>query len=171
MLRAGRVIFGWVAGGLTLLVLGTMRRLPEVVASHFDAAGMPNGWSSRLGYAALVLVIGVLLPLGVIGLVHAATARGPSGLNIPSREYWLEPAHREQAVELVRAYIWWLGIVLAATALAVHVAILRANATAQPRLSGWLIAPLIIGIAAAIGAWAAGWYRVLRPPGQDRGAA
>lgn len=164
MLQAGRTVFGWLAGGLILLVVGTMRRLPAVVASHFDAAGTANGWSSRPGYITLVLILGVALPLGVIGLVHSTTARGPAGLNIPSRAYWMEPARQGRAVALVRSYTWWLGVVLTGTALAVHLAVLGANAASPPHLSGRVIVPLLLAVVAAIGTWTLGWYRLLRPP-------
>ena len=47
MLERGQGVFYVLATGLIAAVLITLRRLPPVVASHFDAAGMPNGWSSR----------------------------------------------------------------------------------------------------------------------------
>jgi uncharacterized membrane protein len=157
-------VFWWLAGGLIALVLGTWPRLPAVVASHFGATGAPNGWSSRLGYVLLVLIIGNGLPLGVIGLVHAMTARGPAGLNLPSRAYWMAPSRQGQLVELVRSYIWWLGVLLTGIALAVHLAVLGANAATPPHLRGAVIVPLLIAAVAGTAAWAVGWYRVLRPP-------
>jgi uncharacterized membrane protein len=163
-LPAGRTVFWWLAGGLIAVVLGTLPRLPPVVASHFGATGAPNGWSSRFGYVLLVLIIGIGLPLGVIGLVHAMTARGPAGLNIPSRAYWMAPSRQGQLVELVRAYIWWLGVLLTGIALAVHLAVLGANAVNPPRLRGVVIVPLLVAAVAGMAAWAVGWYRVLRPP-------
>jgi len=171
LLRAGRTVFWWVTGGLAALVLGTIPRLPVVVASHFDAAGAPNGWSSRHGYVLLVLIIGIALPSGVIGVVHAVTARGAAGLNIPARDYWMDPSRQGQAVELVRSYIWWLGVLLTGIALAMHLVVLSANAMSPPHLRGGVIVPLLVAAFAGIGAWAVGWYRVLRPPGGSRAAA
>jgi uncharacterized membrane protein len=160
-------VFWVLALALLILVVGTLGRLPPVVASHFDGAGAPNGWAGRTGYAALVIVIGIPLPLIVIALVHAGSRRGPSGLNIPSRDYWMAPAHRAEAVELVRSYTWWLGVVLTATAAAVHLAVLHANALTPPHLSAGLIVPLLAVLVAVLVAWAVGWYRVLRPrPGR-----
>jgi uncharacterized membrane protein len=157
-------VFWVLALGLFALVLGSAARMPEVVASHFDGGGTPNGWSTRSAYASLVLIIGIAVPLGVLGLVYAATWRGPEVLNIPSRAYWMSPANRAEAVRLVRAYMWWLGVLIAGTALLVHLAVLRANAATPPHLSGRAIVPLLFAVVLAIGAWAAGWYRVLRPP-------
>jgi hypothetical protein len=50
MLQRGRGLFWILASGLVALVLTTLGRLPPVVASHFNAAGTPNGWSSRPAY-------------------------------------------------------------------------------------------------------------------------
>lgn len=165
LLRAGRTVFWGLAVGLIAIVLGTLPRLPAVVASHFDAAGTPNGWSSRHSYVLLLFLIGIALPLGVIGVVQAVTVGGPAGLKIPSRTYWMDPSHQGLAVALARSYTWWLGVVLTGTAIAVHLAVLRANAMTPPHLSGGVIAAVLIGAIGGTGAWALGWYRVLRPPG------
>jgi len=73
LLRLGRGLFRVLVIGFILVVLVTLKELPPVVASHFDGAGVPNGWSSRLGYAVLLGAVGALLPLGIIGLVHLLT--------------------------------------------------------------------------------------------------
>lgn len=165
LLRAGRTVFWWGAGGLAAVVLGTLPRLPAVVASHFGGSGAANGWSSRTAYVTLLLVIGILLPAGVIGMVHGITAGRPELLNVPSREYWMEPSRRGQTVWRVRAYIWWLGVILTGTSIAVHLAVLGANAARPPHLSPAVIVPILIAIVTAVGGWVVGWYRVFRPPG------
>ena len=90
MLRAGRALCVGLTAGLVLLVLATAGSLPRVVASHFDGA---NGWSTRTGYAALLITVGALLPLAVVALVTTLTRAGPELLNIPSRDYWRRPEH------------------------------------------------------------------------------
>jgi len=97
MLRLGRGLFLLLAGGLVVLVLATLGSLPPVVASHFDSSGTPNGWSTRTGYAALLIVVGALLPLGVVATVGALTRSGPERLNIPSRNFWRRPEHAAEA--------------------------------------------------------------------------
>jgi hypothetical protein len=47
MLERGGAVFYALAGALIGVVLVTLRRLPSSVASHFDAAGRPNGWYLR----------------------------------------------------------------------------------------------------------------------------
>ena len=88
MLQRGRPLFYVLAIGLIAVVMVTFRRLPPMVASHFDVEGVPNGWSSRPGYALMVLAIGVLLPLGITILMAGLTRSGPGSLNIPERDHW-----------------------------------------------------------------------------------
>jgi hypothetical protein len=169
MLPLGRGLF-WILGlCFILLLLATLGRLPPVVASHFDAAGAPNGWSSRGSYAILLAAIGVLLPLGIIGLVTALTQRGPQLLNIPARDYWRRPEHGPEAIRRVRAYMWWLGCIMTGAALAVHGLILGAHGSTPPHLGTGGIVTVLFSMLLAIGLWIIGWYRLLRPPGAPQG--
>ena len=164
MLERGRIVFCLLAAALLAFVLVTFRRLPPVVASHFDAAGTPNGWSSRLGYALLLMVIGVLLPLGIAALVRGLTLQGPALLNIPARDYWTRPENGEEAVRRVRAYMWWLGCIMAGTALSIHLLVLNAHQHQPPHLSTSGILSVLGAALTAVAGWTACWYRVLRRP-------
>ena len=162
-LRLGRPVFTGVSVAFLLLLLLTLRRLPPVVASHFDGSGTPNAWSTRPVYLALMLLFGLILPLGTVLLVVVLTRRGPHLLNLPGREYWRRPEHGAEAVRRSRDYMWWLAVILTATAAAMHLAILAAHRTAPPHLgtAGFL---LVLGVlVAAIGLWTFGWYRLFRP--------
>jgi len=132
-LQLGRGLFWFLAVGFVLLVPATLGQLPPVVASHFDGAGVPNGWSSRSAYGVLLVAVGLLLPVGIVGLVHMLTQRGPQLLNIPARDYWSHPEHRQEAVRRVRASMWWLGCIMAGTALTIHGLILEAHVGQPPR--------------------------------------
>ena len=164
MLQSGKWLFWLLAVALVGTLLATFERLPPVVASHFDGAGVPNGWSSRPGYALLLFTLGILLPLGIIVLVHAVTRSGPGQLNIPARAYWTRPDHSAEAVRRVRAYMWWLGSVLAGTALLMHALVLAAHRSEPPHLHTDLVVMVIGAVLLGVGAWAAGWYRLLRAP-------
>ena len=165
MLTAGRSVFWAVAAVLGLVLLTTYDRLPPVVASHFDIRGAPNGWASRPTHTLVILAIGVGLPLVIAGLIRVLTRSGrPEHLNIPGREYWTRPEHGREAVRRVRAYTWWLGSVMAGTALLVHGLILAANRAQPQRLRNDLMYLMLGAVLLAIGAWAVGWTRLLRPP-------
>jgi len=47
----------WIlSGALVVKLLGVWERLPDRVAVHFGMAMQPNGWSSKSGLAAIVLI-------------------------------------------------------------------------------------------------------------------
>jgi uncharacterized membrane protein len=164
MLQRGRVLFCVLATGLIAVVWVTLKRLPPVVASHFDAAGVPNGWSSRTAYALLLMIVGIILPLGITGLITSLTRRGPARLNIPARDYWTRPEHSQEAVFRVRSYVWWLACIMAGTALLIHWLVLAAHAHQPPRLRTSAVLLVLSAALLGLGGWAAGWYRLLRRP-------
>jgi uncharacterized membrane protein len=164
MLNSGKAAFWILAAILAVLVVTTFDRLPPVVASHFDAAGMPNGWTNRPVHMLVILAIGIGLPLVIVALIRLLTRSGPERLNIPGREYWTRPEHGREAVRRVRAYTWWLGTIMAGTALLVHALVLAANRSQPPRLRNDLMYLTLAAVLLAVGGWALGWYRLLRPP-------
>ena len=163
ILQLGRALFWLLVIGFLMVLLATFGRLPQVVASHFGASGAPNGWSSRSAYATLLVGVGAALPLAVVALVRAVSRRGPQRLNIPWREYWSRPENGPEAVRRVRAYMWWLGCIMTASALGAHLLVVEANARVPPQLSTRGIVGLLGGLLVAIGLWMVGWYRLLRP--------
>jgi uncharacterized membrane protein len=168
MLRHGRILFFALAAALVVIVLGTLGRLPPLVASHFTARGAPDGWSTRPVYALFILATGVLVPLSIVGLVTVLTRSGVAALNIPARDYWSRPEHTSEAVRRVRGYIWWLASVLVLTALLIHWAVLVANARQPPALGSAGFIGALAGVVLVLGIWTAGWYRLLRRPAGDR---
>jgi len=159
----GSRVFWGLAALLVLLLLATLGRLPQVVASHFAAGGAANGWASRPVYAAFLLGIGILLPLGIVALVYILTTRGIRLLNIPFKDYWRRSEHEGEAVRQVRAYIWWLGCIIVAVNLATHCFILLAHTAQPPHLATGGFGVVYVGSLIAIGFWIAGLYRLLRP--------
>jgi uncharacterized membrane protein len=168
MLQRGRGLFWILASGLVALVLTTLGRLPPVVASHFNAAGTPNGWSSRPAYALLLIAVGVLLPLVIIVLVGTLARSNLAQLNIPARDYWTRPEHSQEAARRVRAYIWWLGCIMAGTAGLMHWLVVAAHAHQPPRLSTSAVIAVLGAVLAGLAGWTAGWYRLLRRPSPGR---
>jgi len=76
-------------------------RLPDTVVSHFDASGTPNGWMPRqaflLLYGALFLVL--CIPFLLLGrLIKVIPDRL---VNLPNKQYWLEPIRIETTFEVV----------------------------------------------------------------------
>lgn len=99
---------------LTLLALIELAyfypRLPDTVASHFDAAGQADGWSSKAAFvqvnAGIILLLAILFP-GISWLM----ARLPVDLiNMPNREYWLAEERRAATLCTIQQQMEWLGV-------------------------------------------------------------
>lgn len=155
----------WIAVAIgAIVVAGTLDLLPPTVATHFDGAGTPNGWSSRPGYAVFLAAIGVGLPLLIVGVVATFARRAPHWINLPHRERWLAEPHRAEGLARAQEHIWWLGCVIALTALVAHLALLGANLRRPPALPLGAALGLIAFPLACLVIWAVTWHRLFRPP-------
>ncbi len=81
-------------------------RLPNVVASHFGAAGVPDAFSSKeqfflIFFGTVVFTVGSLL-LSVL-LMHRIP---PRYLNLPHKEYWLDDNRLPEARRRMAAAMW-----------------------------------------------------------------
>ena len=140
--------------------------LPLRVATHFDAAGRPNGWMSRdanLGFqAGLALFLGALF-----GGIGALTRRLPdSMINLPHRDYWLAPERRAATLAWVGSMAHALGIVVVGFFIFVFQQVYAANLTGTLHLAQM---PLIIGqFVLVAGLVTALLFRFRRPPDSSR---
>lgn len=139
-------------------------RLPERVATHFNAAGQADGWMTRdnqtKAHVGLVLFIAILLE----GLARLSP-RLPDGLvNLPHRDYWLAAERRTATYAWIAGLIRLIGCVLLMFFLALFHLVYRANLRATPMLT----APaglLVGGLLATVGLLlAAVFLRFARPP-------
>jgi uncharacterized membrane protein len=122
--------------------------LPESIAVHFGNSGEPNGWSDKtdfvMTYGATELFV-VLLGL-VSGLLLSKTP--PALVNIPHRDYWLDPERRQETVAFLSKHVIWMETVTVAFLVAIAQLVFKANlGGSPPRLSGdfWYIFAAFIG--------------------------
>lgn len=136
--------------GLAGLVLGTAGQFPAKVATHFNAAGMPNGWMTRSQHITGMLVVGVGLSLFIVGVFLLMRLANGDLINLPNRDYWLAPERKAETLDdLLRRGVW-LACMMVAFDAALHFLILRANNQVPVLLSntqmGWLSGALLTGI-------------------------
>ncbi len=130
--------------------------LPGLVASHFNAEGVPDGFMSRGAYVAVMLSVVVATPLLVAFLGRWVSTLPDESINLPNKRHWLGPQHREASLAYLSAWLSWSGAAVAALLSYIHWQVVAANARVPPTLderSLWLalalaLASLIIGLAA-----------------------
>lgn len=77
--------------------------LPERVASHFDAEGRANGWMPREAFLGTYLFVVALI--GVVFLAVGFLERVPDSLiNLPRKEFWLDPVRRASTFAWLRGW-------------------------------------------------------------------
>jgi uncharacterized membrane protein len=117
-------------------------QLPELVATHFNGAGEPNGWMNRSDHQMFMLVFGLAFP-GVIVLLSYATRFLPRGMvNIPHRDYWLAPERRRETSNYLTHLSLWLACLAVGFVIGLELSIVQANRQHPPHLS--LIALLVV---------------------------
>lgn len=164
---------GWVPPVVALLALclgflwylaSSSAELPDRVATHFGLGGEPNGWMSRQATVTFMRVMGIGLPLLLVGVASLVRILPPSMINIPRRDYWLAPERRSQTAMLLFRHMLWLASVVVCFMGGVHYALVRANQTVPPHMPSGLIWPILAGFLAAIGVWSIALLRKFTKP-------
>ena len=159
LISAGLVVL------LGLRLLGAYDALPPVLASHFDAAGQPNGYESKPRFALLSLTLSagtLALFAGLPRLLHKLPT---PMINMPNREYWLAPPRKAAALLRLGEYLDWFACATIALLVAVFELVLRANLAHAPLspLRIWLPLGAYLGFSVS---WSVALLRAFRlPPG------
>src|SRR5882724_4015238 len=69
-------------------------QLPDVVQSHFNREGMPNGWQSKPVFFFFFLGATVIATLITFGLPAIIRSMPTEIINLPHKAYWLSPQRR-----------------------------------------------------------------------------
>lgn len=127
-------------------------QLPDHVASHFDGSGHPNGWSSKIGFFVLDLVMIAFLTAIFLFLPRLLDRFPDSTISLPNREYWLAPERREKTFEFVQNQMLWMGIATLAFLICTFQLVIEANLNSPPALTSSFIL-LFVAYMVVVAAW------------------
>jgi uncharacterized membrane protein len=127
-------------------------QLPEKVASHFDGAGVPNGWTARGTHTTLHVATVLFVAALIQGLVLLNARLPKEYINIPRRDYWLAPERAAATHAWLADMLLALGCALVAFFMGVFRLIFRANLAPDPRLdlAIWIYAAALLAVVAAV---------------------
>jgi serine/threonine-protein kinase len=133
-LRMPTLIFLACCIGLLAYLACSAPLLPERMATHFGAGGQPNGWMKRSTYLAFFGAVGVGLPLLFVAFSLIVRFVPVQFINIPDREYWLGPEHREETSAYISQQLLWVGCLQVLFLGGSHFLTIQANHSAPVRL-------------------------------------
>ncbi len=109
-------------------------RLPPLMASHFGAGGVPNGFMSRDAFLGFHLVMVALMLAIFFGLPVLMRFIPVRFINLPHRDYWLAPERAAESLRYFEDRFNLFGLAVIAFLTAVQQLVYQANLTPDSRL-------------------------------------
>ncbi len=151
-------------GGIGFQSLAYYPQLPPVVASHFNAAGTPNGWQSKEMFFGIYWGVSTLMTIAFYVLPVLLRRLPVSLINLPNREYWLAPERRQKSMASLAVYMHWFGNAIIGLLAGTFQLAIQANLRRQNLPSDAMWA-LLAGFLIFTGAWMVRLYRRFAKPG------
>jgi uncharacterized membrane protein len=143
--RIPRVLFFAIVLAAIALCVHDFPLLPDRLASHFAASGMPNGWMTKSQFFftfAIVLLpalfVEFLLPYGI-------ARKSDAKLRLPNKEYWLAPESRAETFAYFNSFFAWYGCAFLFVEVFAMGLAMRANFDNPPQLPTGPIVSVIAG--------------------------
>jgi uncharacterized membrane protein len=87
-------------------------QLPDVMASHFNAHGTPNGWQPKPAFFILVGIVILTSAIPAFVIPRRLPSISPDKINLPNKSYWLAPERREETWRFFGVQVAWWGCAL-----------------------------------------------------------
>jgi uncharacterized membrane protein len=127
-----------------LLVAWQWSRLPERVASHFNAAGTADGWMPRNTH--LLLAAGLFIGMtALFALIGASMRRLPARwISLPNRDHWLSGDREAQTRRELAAWCYGFGALLNLFLAVVFQLVYLANLSEPPALDSTVMLACLV---------------------------
>jgi hypothetical protein len=101
-------------------------QLPDVIASHFNARGVANGWQPKPVFFAFFVGAIALASLVAFGIPRIISKMPIDLINLPNKGYWLAPERKAETLAFLdRSFAWFGCALLLVVTMAVNYAIGR----------------------------------------------
>ena len=120
---------------LTLLQIGYYyAQMPENVASHFNWQGKADNWSSKNLFMIVNLGVLALTSTIFLGIRFLLPNTPEKWMNLPNKEYWLQPGRKKETLNALARSITWFGCATMGLFMATLHLAFQANLSSDPVL-------------------------------------
>lgn len=133
--------------------------MPDLVATHFNAKGVADGWTSASRAVTTFAVAAVAVPLLLVILMALMRFLPAWCFNLPRKDYWLAPERRRETMNYLLRHSLWLASLWVIFFAGVHLAVIAANRMPSPRLPVGLFFSVTGIFVAGMIAWVAVMFR------------
>lgn len=133
--------------------------LPERVAIHFGANGQPDNWLDKDRATMLMMLLQIGLPWMMVGIAYSIRYLPTSAINIPNREYWLQPERRDATFSYVSGMLGTIAIAESLLIGAMNHLSFDANRLGQPLNTISFVVVLALFMAVVLGMVVASFRR------------
>ena len=117
-----------------IVVWTTSAALPGRVASHFGRGGLANGFMNHDTYLVFMLAMTTLVPLCVVAMTGFIPRVAISQIGRRKRDFWLSPQRRDATLGWLASHACFMGVLLSAFLVGIHLLTVEANARSPARL-------------------------------------
>ncbi len=159
---ASAVLLGILCVAFVVFVGLTAPELPNRPATHFNASGNPDGWMTKTAYVPFISIMGLVLPLFVVGIVYATRFLPDWTINLPHKEYWLSPNQRAATHQFLLNHTLWMSCLVVLLLGGMHFLTIQANESTPVHLPGTSVAVLMGAFLGGMAVWVIVLFRRFR---------
>jgi len=84
-------------------------QLPNVVASHFDGRGTPNGWQTKQAFFGVIAIVSVVILVIGFAIPKIIAVLPIQLINLPNKNYWLAPERAAETIAFLETTFAWFA--------------------------------------------------------------
>lgn len=126
-IKKNLLIFGLVSLLLLVEFIYFYPLLPQKMASHFSFSNHPSNWIPKSSFVILFVWMYLLITIFVIGFAVLLPRIPDNFINIPNREFLLQPARKDKTLSYISNYLVSIGSLTILLFVVIDYFIFRAN--------------------------------------------